>query len=196
MASLSPLQDQVLALIASGSTAAAAARQAGVHRHTIANWLKSQEFRQNLDWARTQKRKIYADEAEALAAECISDLRQLKRDPTASHSIRLRAIALLFKHAQTFLSIKENAVILPDHPQSLPAPTSAPEAAAPNQELDQNIENMSKNVQPDLPQRPPSGLALLAPREAQPRRLPELHRVPPHPDRSAMDSPEVPSPGP
>jgi len=67
MASLSPLQDQVLALIASGSTAAAAARQAGVHRHTIANWLKSQEFRQNLDWARTQKRKIYADEAEALA---------------------------------------------------------------------------------------------------------------------------------
>ena len=47
--SLTPAQDQVLALIAAGFSATLAAREADVHRHTVANWLKTEEFRSALD---------------------------------------------------------------------------------------------------------------------------------------------------
>jgi len=42
---LNSTQQQVIALIAAGSSARAAAEPAGVYGNTIANWLRSFEFR-------------------------------------------------------------------------------------------------------------------------------------------------------
>ncbi len=39
---LSPVQQQVLSLLASGTTAQAAAESAGVHRDTVSNWRRSE----------------------------------------------------------------------------------------------------------------------------------------------------------
>ncbi len=38
---LTPAQEQVLTLIAAGVTVTGAAREAGIHRNTVGNWLRS-----------------------------------------------------------------------------------------------------------------------------------------------------------
>jgi hypothetical protein len=63
---LTPIQQHAIALLSAGSTTTAAASSAGVHRNTIANWLRSPIFRdtladirreQNLAW-RAQTRSL------------------------------------------------------------------------------------------------------------------------------------------
>ena len=78
--SLTSTQDQVLAMIAAGFTATAAAERAGVHRNTIAYWLRSEEFRTALEKARGEKEILYWDQAEALAAEAVNHLRSMMYD--------------------------------------------------------------------------------------------------------------------
>jgi hypothetical protein len=81
LSSLKPIQERVLALIAAGFTATSAARQAGVHRHTVANWLHSQEFQAGLEEARATKQLLYWDQAEALAGKALANLCLLMDNP-------------------------------------------------------------------------------------------------------------------
>jgi len=125
-ASLSPAQDQVLDLITSGFSATAAARQAGVHRNTIANWLHDEAFCVALEKARAAKLILYRDQAEALAAKAIANLSRLMDDSHASPMVRLKATVAMLDHTRKFLP-SDTGLMLPEPPQ--PAATSDPENA-------------------------------------------------------------------
>src|SRR5947209_3497992 len=132
--SLTPAQDQVLALIAAGFSATLAARQAGVHRHTVANWLKTEEFRSALDRARSEKQLLYADQAETMAAQAIANLTNLMIHPDVPAAVRLKATIAMLDQARKLLPAGSTLVI----PDRVPA-----------------SETMSKNVQSE-PQPSPS----------------------------------------
>src|ERR1700747_1019534 len=100
---LSPKQDQVLVLIASGFSATAAAERAGVHRNTVVNWLRSDDFRKALERARGEREILYWDQADVLAAEALQALRGLMNDPAAPFHVRFRAAKAMLDHAQRFL---------------------------------------------------------------------------------------------
>ena len=68
---LTPPQDQVLALISAGSTISDAAQSAGVHRNTVHHWIHSPHFRQALARARETKALFWREESERLAAEAV-----------------------------------------------------------------------------------------------------------------------------
>src|SRR5579871_3614430 len=94
--SLTAAQEQVLALISAGATATAAAQKAGVHRNTIAAWLRAPEFRRALDRARAAKALLFRDQAESLAAEALAAIRAMITDPAVPAPLRLKAaIAML-----------------------------------------------------------------------------------------------------
>lgn len=123
-ASLSPAQDRVLELITSGFSATAAARQAGVHRNTVANWLQDEAFCAALEKARAAKLVLYRDQAEALAAKAIANLSRLMDDSHASPMVRLKATVAMLDHTRKFLP-SDTGLMLPEPPQ--PAATPEPE---------------------------------------------------------------------
>ena len=125
-ASLTAQQQQVLALIASGFNATTAAEHAGVHRNTIAYWLRSEEFREALESARGEKEILYWDQAEVLAAEAIQKLRALADDPQSPATVRLRATLAMLDHAQRFLPDTCAIVTAPAAP-ALPTPAEEKE---------------------------------------------------------------------
>ena len=116
--SLTTPQQKVLALIASGFTATAAAEQAGVHRNTVANWLRIDEFRSALVRAREEKEILYWDEAETLAAFGIANLRRLAVDTSVPASVQLKATVALMDFARAYTP-DTCAVVLPE-PQTAP----------------------------------------------------------------------------
>lgn len=140
MESLTPTQDRVLALISAGFSATEAARQAGVHRHTVANWLQSEDFCTALALARAEKQMLYCDQAEALAAEALQNLTALMRDPTALPSVRLRAAIAVLEHSRKLLP----SLVLPEPDEPPPAPGEP------------KNKTMSKNVQPEAPPSQPA----------------------------------------
>jgi len=60
---LTPAQERVLALLATGFTAAAAARSVGVHRNTVGNWLRSSTFREALFQARSDQARAWREQS-------------------------------------------------------------------------------------------------------------------------------------
>jgi len=89
---LTPLQDQVLALISAGSTITEAARNTGVHRNTVHNWIRSvPKFRLGHSRAQEAKAIFWRERATELAAEAIETIRAIMADPKAPASVRLKA---------------------------------------------------------------------------------------------------------
>ncbi len=84
-------QQKVLALIAAGSTARAAAEAAGVHRNTVANWLRSSEYRDAMAEALYEKALAVRDHADSLAAEAYNVIRTMLTDPAVPAAVRLKA---------------------------------------------------------------------------------------------------------
>src|SRR5579862_8626981 len=127
---LSPKQDQVLALITSGFSATVAAERAGVHRNTVVNWLRSEEFCEALRQARREREILFWDQCNDLATEAIQALRQLMNDPAAPPSVRFKAAKALLEHAQRYLPDDTCAIVTaPVEPVTEAA--EAAEAAAP-----------------------------------------------------------------
>ena len=116
--SLTTPQQKVLALIACGFTATAAAEQAGVHRNTVANWLRIDEFRSALVRAREEKEILYWDQAEALAAFSIVNLRRLAVDASVPPAVQLKATMALLDYSRAYTP-DSCAVVLPE-PQTAP----------------------------------------------------------------------------
>ncbi len=94
---LLPAQAQVVTALAQGQSVTAAARQAGVHRDTIYQWLKSQpEFKAAIENARTEYVAVLSDGMRDLAARAIETLKELLDDPKTPAAVRLRtALAIL-----------------------------------------------------------------------------------------------------
>ena len=90
---LTPAQEAVIALMSAGSTIAAAAESAGVHRNTVLNWRRhSAHFRLALWRAEEEKALFWRDKAEELASSAIEALRGILADPSAAASVRLKAV--------------------------------------------------------------------------------------------------------
>jgi len=142
--SLTTPQQKVLALIACGFTATAAAEQAGVHRNTVANWLRIDEFRSALVRAREEKEILYWDEAEALAAFGIANLRRLAVDTCVPAAVQLKATIALMDFARAYTP-DTCAVVLPDL-------RTAPEISK-TMHNDAQVAERSEDQPPAMPER-------------------------------------------
>jgi transposase-like protein len=94
---LSPVQAQVVAVLAQGRTVTDAAREAGVHRNTIHNWMQNEpEFKIAIEEAQGEYLAVLRDGMRDLAARAIETLRSLLDDPKTPPAVRLRtALAIL-----------------------------------------------------------------------------------------------------
>ena len=89
---LTPTQEQVLSLIAAGSTATAAAASAGIHRNTISNWLRgSPAFSQALACVHFDRALHWREQAESLAPSAVETIRGIMADVAAPAAVRLKA---------------------------------------------------------------------------------------------------------
>jgi transposase-like protein len=89
---LTPVQAQVVAALAEGSSVTAAARRAGVHRTTVHLWKRSSgEFRSAVERARSDFATALADELRDISASAFQTLRGLLSHPDTPPSVRLRA---------------------------------------------------------------------------------------------------------
>jgi DNA-binding CsgD family transcriptional regulator len=110
---LTPNQEKVLALIAAGYSATAAAQQAGIHRNTVANWLKVDAFRKALAQSRYEKQLLYWDQAQAVVVEALNHLRTLMYDPAVQPNVRLNATKALLQQVNSYLP-SEPGLVLPE----------------------------------------------------------------------------------
>src|SRR5579863_8880674 len=125
---LTPNQDQVLVLITSGFSATAAAERAGVHRNTVVNWLRSEEFCEALRQARREREILFWDQCNDLATEALQALRQLMNDHATPPSVRFKAAKALLEHAQRYLPDDTCAIVTaPAEPVTGAAESAAPE---------------------------------------------------------------------
>ncbi|MGA2136175.1 MAG: SEC-C metal-binding domain-containing protein [Bryobacteraceae bacterium] len=119
---LTPIQLNVLDRIAAGATATAAAREAGVHRNTVANWIHTETFQAALRKARHTRDLLLFDAAHPLMYRAVAELLKLLEDPKSSPFVRLRAATALFDRAARY--------VLPE-PEELAQPSVPPAPAAP-----------------------------------------------------------------
>ena len=102
MSALTPAQDQVISLLANGSTISAAAEAAGVHRNSIAHWRRTlPTFAAALADAHYDRILHWRGLAEEHAALAIDTIRDLLTDPKTPAGIRLRAALALLKECTT-----------------------------------------------------------------------------------------------
>jgi hypothetical protein len=127
---LTSQQNQVLALIATGSTVSAAAEAAGIHRNTIANWRQTQPgFAQEFHEAQFEQSMHWRDQMQSLGALAVDALRAVLADEKATPSTRLKAALVVL-----------NCITKP-----APAPKNEPEIAA---------QSCTTQPQPDENKRP------------------------------------------
>ena len=89
---LSPVQAQVVAILAEGHSITAAARQAGIHRSTIYQWLqRSPDFKTTVEDAQQEYLATLTDEMRDLSASAIRTLRGVLDNPETHDAIRLKA---------------------------------------------------------------------------------------------------------
>ena len=131
---LSASQQQVLALIATGSTAPAAAAAAGVHRNTISNWLRLPAFHQAILQAEYDRAVSFREQAAAMAPDAYAAVRALLADPATPAGVRLKAALAIIDRANA---------CLPDQPQASAA------------EIQENVHNSAQSAPPDHPKPAP-----------------------------------------
>ena len=91
-ASLSPVQAQVAAILAQGHSITAAARQAGIHRSTIYQWLQhSLDFKTTVEDAQQEYLATLTDEMRDLSASALRTLHGVLDNPETHDGIRLKA---------------------------------------------------------------------------------------------------------
>jgi orotate phosphoribosyltransferase-like protein len=95
---LTPAQQRALALLSAGFTAAAAARSVGVHRNTVANWLRSSIFREALFQARSDQALAWREQAGSLTPQAIGAIQAILADPQAPAAVRLQAALAIRCH--------------------------------------------------------------------------------------------------
>ena len=94
-------QQQVLALISTGSTIAASAREAGIHRNTIYNWFRLPAFRDALERARYENAVHWHERSTLLVPLAVDTLTQILQDPEMPASVRARIALAILNRAAT-----------------------------------------------------------------------------------------------
>jgi hypothetical protein len=99
---LTPVQEQVIAFLAAGSSIRKITRTAQIHRNTIGNWRRSNPaFARALANAQYERILAWRDEAEEHAELAIQTIGEMLQDRKTPPSIRLRAALAMLKHATT-----------------------------------------------------------------------------------------------
>jgi hypothetical protein len=97
---LTPLQNQVINLLAQGCTITEAAERTGAHRNTIGNWRRSvPAFAVELEHATHEQSLYWHDQAAALAPQAIEVICTILHNEEAAASVRLRAALAIVKMA-------------------------------------------------------------------------------------------------
>ncbi len=160
--SLSAAQQTVMAKMASGSTARAAAAAAGVHRNTIANWLCLSDFRQALALAQYERAVSLHQQAESIADEALSWVRALIADREVPAAVRLKAALSIIDRASAPLpeppaalaEIHRNApaeLIVDSSPAPLPSPfPEIPEIVPKNAQCEPSVAVPIRNTSPKI----------------------------------------------
>ncbi len=89
---LTPAQQHALILMSAGNTALFAAQTVGVHRNTVANWLRSPAFREALAQGRAAQAQAWRDQNGALAGHALGAIRAILADPKTPSRLRLKAV--------------------------------------------------------------------------------------------------------
>lgn len=123
-AHLTPAQAQVVRSLAAGRSVSAAAREAGLHRSTIHNWLnQSPAFSEAVRQARQDFQNELSDQLLELSAAALESLRGLLSNPETPPAVRLRAaLAILDRPLPAPAGFDETNPI---------APAAAPATAQP-----------------------------------------------------------------
>src|SRR6185436_10826643 len=113
---LSPKQLQVAVALAQGHTVSAAAREAGVHRGTIYQWIRTEpEFKAAAGAAKREYVAKLNDDLRELSAHALDTLRSLLDDPATPHIVRLKAALAVLERPQ----FPEQGWSLPERVESL-----------------------------------------------------------------------------
>ncbi len=88
---LTETQQHVLTLMSTGASATHAARTAGIHRNTIANWLRKPAFRETLAQIRRDRDQAWRNQIAALSTQAVAAVRSILDDPQATPALRLQA---------------------------------------------------------------------------------------------------------
>jgi len=96
--SLTPAQQKAIALLASGKSYSATARELGIHRSTLYNWFDNPAFAESYRDASAEEAGRVSDELHELSRLALDTLRQLLTDPKTPPSIRLRASLAVLNH--------------------------------------------------------------------------------------------------
>ena len=145
---LTSTQEQVLSLIAAGSTATAAAASAGIHRNTISNWLRgSPAFSQALACIHFDRALHWREQAESLAPGAVETIRGIMADVAAPAAVRLKAALAILDKAAAPLSPPPSAPES-NHAESMHNHAQVPLPAAVRSEPDppQPAESVSASV--------------------------------------------------
>lgn len=112
-----PVQAQVIAALAAGSSISAAAIQAGIHRSTIHNWINSApDFTAAVESARTEFKETLSDQIRDLSALALQAVQNIIIDPAVNPSVRLRAALAVLNRPR-----------FPEHGWTLPETLESPE---------------------------------------------------------------------
>ena len=130
---LTSTQEHVLAMIAAGASALAAAKAAGIHRNTVANWLRSSTFHAAWVQARAEQAWYWREQAVALAARALAVIAAILNDPNTPAGVRLKAaLAILDRAASSAPPVPDFLHNLAQLPLSEPAAAvDSPEIGAP-----------------------------------------------------------------
>ena len=113
---LSPKQLQVAVALAQGHTVSAAAREAGVHRGTIYQWIRTEaEFKAAAGEAKREYVAKLNDDLRELSAHALDTLRSLLDDPSTPPLVRLKAAIAVLERPQ----FPEQGWSLPERVESL-----------------------------------------------------------------------------
>jgi transposase-like protein len=172
MSQLTTTQEQVLTLLAQGSTVAAAAREAGIHRNTIGNWRRTYpEFQDFLAAAQFDLALYWREQLLAFGDRAIQTLDRIFSDENESSGVQLRAaMAVLEKlmkpgPAQPELAARRR--------QQQPPVETHPSATNPPIRHKRTLHDKPDSGHPDAATQP------------RPNRT-KLHNAPPEPGRNAL----------
>jgi transposase-like protein len=132
LSTLSSVQAQVVAALVSGSTMTRAAAEAGVHRSTIYNWIRTEPaFSEALSETRTELTGQLLDKLHEMSGLALSAIRKLLEDPETPAPVRLRAaLAVLGRPSGSGWVLPETIPITRSRPAATPpAPEETPRNA-------------------------------------------------------------------
>ena len=109
MENLSLIQEKVLASIAAGDSASAAAAAAGIHRNTVGNWMRSSSaFRLALVHAQEVQQLHWREQAETRVAAAFATIDQIMADPEAPAGVRARLALAIIQIASTPIEAQDD----------------------------------------------------------------------------------------